>query len=294
MKKEIDPKILDEYRRIMKEEARVTNTSYGYLLSDSIFVNSAIEIYNLVEQINEVVKTSLLPRSYIKRYGLNDNEIAYESIAAHTNLVMMLVDRALSYYYGPNFGDPDGDFPRTIDGYSYREIMEAARIHDLPENDIGDIPDNGAYDQDDKSALEDEYMHNFYQTYSHQEPKLGNSAIRLFKEMDDPHSITGRLLHLADKTAAIIITLCYDNANTSPLISIRDPELSERDLKEMEICGPHESGLYNASEMWTIDHLKIRKHIKLDDDGFFTAIIVMYTLMVNGKWYSWREKDYQN
>ena len=61
----------------------------------------------------------------------------------------------------------------------------------------------------------------------------------------------------------------------------------------MEICGPHKSGFYKASEMWTIDHLKIRELIRLDDDGFFTALIVMYTLMVNGKWYSWREKDYR-
>ena len=292
MKSHTDFKIIDEYQRIMIGESRIANTNS--IPASSIFLTSPMEVYNLTEQIAEIAKSSLLPRGYIERYGLDDSNIAYESIAAHTNLAMALVDRALSYYYGPNFGEPSSEWPCTIDGYSYREIMEAIRIHDLPENDIGDWPDNDSTNGEEKSRLEQRYLQRFYQTYSHHEQKLGDSATRLFKEMDNSHSVTGRLLHLADKTAAIIITLCYDDAKAPPLIHRDNPTLSERDRQEMEICDWHKNGFCKASEMWTVDHFRIRKPIELDDDGFFTAIIVMYTLMVNGKWYSWREEDYQN
>ena len=46
--------------------------------------------------------------------------------------------------------------------------------------------------------------------------------------------------------------------------------------------------------MWAVDFFKMRKFNELDGSGFFTAIIVMYTLIVKGHWYTWREKDYFN
>lgn len=290
-KKRINPRIFDEYRRIIDNENRLKGIKM--FSGDSAILYSAPDVYHLAKQMAEIAKASLLPRGYIKRYNLSDAAIAYESIGAHTNLVMALVDRALSYYYGPDFGEPTSKWQYTTDGYSYREIMEAVRIHDLPENRIGDWPDNGSTNKNKKTRLEQRYFKRFTRTYPPNEDKLVGSAMELFRKMDDPLSRTGRLLKLADKTAALIITLCYDDANASPIIYVSDPNLSARDSKEIEMCDWNRAGYHKASEMWTIDHFRIRKFIYLDDDNFFTAIIVMYTLMVNhGKWYSWREKDY--
>lgn len=60
----------------------------------------------------------------------------------------------------------------------------------------------------------------------------------------------------------------------------------------MKMCERVTDYAYKASEMWTIDYLKIRKIVDLDTSFFFTAIVVMATLLVNKKWYDWREKDY--
>ena len=60
----------------------------------------------------------------------------------------------------------------------------------------------------------------------------------------------------------------------------------------MRICERLDGNYRRASEMWTIDYLKLRRRIQFDDSGFFTSILVMYTLMVNKTWYNWRERDY--
>ena len=300
MQYEADPMILAEYKRIMENESRASNNrsfflSGGFSKSPRNGVPnlSELEVYQLTQQIAEIAKSSLLPRGYIERYNQNDSKIAFESIAAHTNLVTALVDRALSYYYGPNFGEVDGEWPITLDGWSYRQIMETIRIHDLPENEFGDLPDNGSTNRDKKDMLEHRYLQKFAETYPDSEDVLVHSSLALFRLIGSPRSHTGRLIHLADKAAAIIITLCYDDAKVSPIIHKDDPSLSKRDLEEIKLCDYCENGYFRASEMWTVDYLHIRKFAELDIDGFFTAIIVMYTLMVNGRWYSWREKDYQ-
>ncbi len=292
MTDKINPALLKEYERIMENEFHLKYSENTPLVRGSIFTTSATEVYRQVEQLAEVAKSSLLPRSYIKRYGLSESRIAYESVGAHTNLMAALIDRALCYYYGPDFGEPGSEWAHTEDNFSYRDIMEAVRIHDLPENKIGDWPDNGSSDPNKKAKLERLYLREFSQGYDLRNSHVGHQAIRLFELMDVESSVTGRLLKLADKTAALFITLCYDSAGAAPLIHISDPKLSERDRQEMQMCDYNKAGYHKASEMWAIDHFCIRKFCDLDDDSFFTAIIVMYTLMVNGKWYSWREKDY--
>lgn len=254
---------------------------------------SAEEIYRLTLQLAEIAKSSLLPRSYIENYGLNAGSTAFESVGAHTNLVMALADRALSFYYGSDFGN-GGEYNITKDGYSYREIMETIRIHDLPENKIGDWPDNGSTDKKEKSALEQEYLEDFSEKYPIWDSCLKRHTLRLFGLMESPYSPTGRLIYLADKTAALLMALCYDSVGQPPMIHGNSPDLSERDCREIAMCDFRENNFFKASEMWAIDFLHIRQFNRLDDSCFFTAILVMYTLLVNGKWYSWREDDYIN
>ena len=106
------------------------------------------------------------------------------------------------------------------------------------------------------------------------------------------------MLHLADKAAALIITLCLDRESTqhlykSPQLSRKSSYCSDRDHAEMNICDYEENGCYRASEMWTIDFFKMRKISELDATFFYIAIIVMATLICHGEWYNWRERDYE-
>ena len=297
MNYEIDPAILTEYQRIMENEARVNKPPEFFLpgsIPSSASVLSATEVYKMTLQIAEIAKSCLVPRGYVERFNLNDSEIAHESVGAHTLLVMTLVDRALSHYYSPEFGNKDTcEWPITLDGYSYREIMEAVRIHDLPENEIGDIPDNGSFDRGKKDKLEYAYLRQFSEAYPDHEKDLAHFSLELFTQLGKRRSNTGRLIFLADKAAALIISLCYDSIGMSPVIHENDSTLSKRDIQEMEPCDYCRNGYYKGSEMWAVDYFHIRKFAELDHDGFFTAIIVMYTLIVNGRWYSWREKDYE-
>ena len=285
-----------EYQRIMRKEFELRCRTLGYAWSDgNMFVNMSSEVRNLTWRIFEVAKSSFVVRSYIERYGLDLADFAHESVAAHTNLVSALVDSALIYEYGPDFGQPGSEWPLTIDGFSYREIMETVRLHDLPENEMGDAPDNGARDEAKKEAEENEYFYSYTESYPVRDTDFKQGVRRLMLAMQDRNSPTGRLLYLADKTAAILATLAYDQRGYSPMMSVGEPSASPRDLEEMKMCDfSTENGLCKASEMWTIDHFHIRRIIDLDDTGFFTAVVVMGTLMTNGRWYDWREKDYLN
>jgi hypothetical protein len=48
-----------------------------------------------------------------------------------------------------------------------------------------------------------------------------------------------------------------------------------------------------AFEMWTADFLAIRRLMDYDDYGYFTGLLIAYTLACRGEWYTWREKDYK-
>ncbi|MBR3143771.1 hypothetical protein IKF12_01020 [Candidatus Saccharibacteria bacterium] len=288
--------ILQEYSRIIKEELKIKSidTTYDNFWMLQHIISDANAIYGYTMQIAEVAKSSLLSRSYNKIYNLSDNAIAYESVGGHTNLVSALMDRALISTYGPDFGGANAGYPCTIDGFSYRDIMEAVRLHDLPENQIGDWPDNGSLDRNKKAALEQDFLQSFKTLYPDYENRFpsNDKALKLVANMDTRKYRTSDLLKAADKAAALIITLCYDSIGQPPMLHIDNPNLSKRDVEEMKICGSGEDGWYRASEMWAIDYFKLRKFNELDKDNFFTAIIVMYTLIVKGYWYTWREKDY--
>ena len=102
--------ITREFIRIIFNEAGLTKNLWD--------IPSSNEMTGIVYYITEVAKSSLVLRSYNSIYGLTRNEIAYESVGAHTNLMAALVDRALNYYYRS-----EDDLAK--EGYTYREIMEA-------------------------------------------------------------------------------------------------------------------------------------------------------------------------
>lgn len=286
--------ILKEYRRIMTEEIKLINRypTFTGIEKKDLDIISATRIQSAAWRLAQIAESSFVPRSYIHYYGISEEPLTNESVSAHTNLVLALVEEALDYYYGANFGDPGSKWPRTIDGYTRREILEAARLHDLPENASGDIPDNGNRDNAAKDREEANYFFDYTRSYPKDKTKFADNVMSLLLQMRNQHSPTGRLLYMADKTAALLITLQYDEVSLPPTMEFDNPAASERDKKEMALCDYKDGGRSRASEMWAIDFFKMRRISDQDDFGFFTAIIVMRTLEVNGKWYDWREKDY--
>ena len=285
-------KLFVEYTRIMKNEAQLRPAC-------KYFISHPADIYQAANYIAEIAKASILQRGWCHSFGLTDNyEIAFESDGAHTNLMMAMVDRALAAVHGAKFED----YTKAYEGFSYRDIMEAVRLHDLPENDIGDWLDNGSRDEEEKTKLENHYYASFQFHYYEQEEGHYYRARRLLDEMRErkPEQELGRLLYSADKASAVIAALTYDaiakkknkDVVIAPAMHESASHASERDREEMELCDFSEDGYKKASEMFTVDILHIRQINEYDDTGFFTALIVMYTLMVNGHWYKWREKDY--
>ena len=171
--------------------------------------------------------------------------------------------------------------------------MEVVRLHDMAENVTGDLPDNGNRDEQRKNRHELRYLKDYLEVFSGKGKDLRIKISRLFQEMQNQTSPTGKMIYLADKVAALIITLCLDHLGHPPMILEDSDYASERDRQEMTMCDfCSDFHAYKASEMWAVDFFVMRDLVRFDEDFFFTAILVMATLMVNGKWYSWREKMY--
>lgn len=254
---------------------------------DNKIINNAGEFLNITSQILEIGYLALVPRIYITRYNMAKDYSAFESVSAHTLLVQTMVDRALALKYSPGF-------KRTTDRFSYREIMEAIRRHDLPEIVIGDQSDNGT--RDDKGLAKEE--HQYWRFFSKLSPKremdFEKKVNSLLLDMQKQHSTTGRMLYTADKAALIIMALCCDYKKIGPTMHLNDLTASANEIADMHTCDNcNKSGYFNGSEMWTVDFLRTRKLYQYDDNGFFTALIVMATLATHhNKWYHWREQDY--
>ena len=272
--------IKHEFARIIKEERKLLHFPEVYMP----MANE--EIYRTSCQLLEIASSALVLRSYNSCYHMTDDNIAYESVSSHTNLGLALIDRALMYLYGP-------DLNRTCDGFSYREIMEAFRRHDLPENLIGDIPDDGNRNDVELAIAECEYWRSFSGYSPRREAESERNIAKLLQDMSARSTPTGRLMYLSDKISALIITLCYDYYGESPMMSRGDDKVSQKDLMAMSLCDYNEDGMFKASEMWMCDYLKLREIVQYDEYGFLTSIAVMTTLIVKGKWYSWRENDYK-
>lgn len=284
--------IFQSYQAIMREEIRIRGMK-NWMIHYKKVVDEPEIFYNMVWRIFEVTKLGFLPRSYNKPYGLSDTEFIYESVGSHTNLALSILEQAITFQFGEQFSRYH-DLPfYTPDGYSYRDMIECMSMHDLAENEIGDIPDNGAMDEEEKDKLEYKYFRDYIESYPGDQVTRRSNLLALFRSMQRHDSATGNLLYLSDKMAALIVTLCLDSIGKSPMIGKDSEYLSARDCVEMGMCDfTAEDGKCKASEMWAIDFFEMRHIVDLDKSFFFTALIVMATLMVNGRWYDWRTKIY--
>ncbi len=277
----VNGKLSEEYNRILRNEA---------LLSENVWDLTPLSfsrIHGITIQLLETALSSRILRSFYHVYDHSEMDFAEESVGAHTNLMATLADRAFFTF----FDEEEKIYPAEC---SYRVYMEAARRHDLPENVIGDIPDNGERDDKLKAMEEYKYFEEFSEFSPESDRKFEESVNKLLHSMNDRATLLGKMLYMADKTSAVVQVLAEDFAKNSPLMRWGSPKASEFDRKNMEYCDNCINGYFKASEMWTISFLKTRKMSKYDDTGFFTAVIIMTTLIVNHAWYNWREKDYEN
>ncbi len=282
--------LMKEYQRVLREEFRLRTDNIDDNLDFGMLILDAPEIKNLTWRILETAKSSTVPRSYVKKYHMSLGELGFESVGAHTNLVVQLVTSSLRYIQNQAYGPVP-----MFDGFSLFEIIEAVQLHDLAENETGDIPDDGARDEKEKQAVEAKYFRHYTLTYPDSEILFQDHVLELLDQFEKKSTTLGRLIYSADKIAATLIALVYDKTSTPPIVPVDDQNLSPRDRETIKICeieGRDQPFFIHASEMWTADYLCGRKLCEYDDFGFFTAILVMATLMYHDKWYEWREEDY--
>lgn len=284
-------KLQRKYSEIIFQEWGLSGKFWFGFSATSWQIPDSQEIYHTVWQISQFAQLIYTPRSYIKTYNVMHlpNGRTPESVAAHTFLMEALAGMAWNYIYGPD--------TLEVGGFTKDQFKSAALRHDIAEGIFGDKADDGNRDEVAKKANERAYHLKFSEHFPEQERDDAEKVNQLLAQMEEKSSELGRLLFLADKLSAILVVLHGNVAGDRAMLNINDPNLSERDKKEMELCDEIiEKGgetFCLASEMWTIDFLKMREFTKYDDYGYFTALLVMYTLYCrNGKWYEWREKDY--
>ncbi len=215
-------------------------------------------------------------QNYVSKPLLEKNEIL-ESIAAHTELTTALFERALIEAYGEDFGEPGAKNQRTEDGYSYREAMEAARIYNLYK-----------VQKDDKKLFYGRYVGGYGRGAA-----FGQQVIKLTVSIGEtPTTATEKMLLLADRTATIFLALTKDRRNEPGTISRGHPWLSDEEKDALKKLPLYVKSDVQVSQYLLYKFFKIDKLTLLDDTGYFTAIIIAYTLNIVGYWPSWREDDY--
>ena len=225
---------------------------------------SSSRIVGDLQFIKKFIKPGTIARSYNHpRYGKAEFSVAPESVGAHTFAMVALVNKALDFIYGENF-------MFTNENYSRREILEAVMRHDLPENKIGDIPDDGTRNDKTEGRIEKLYWKNLGQ-YS-EDKAYETKVYKLLREMQNKSSDAGRLIHVADKTVAILRTLFEDELGCPAEMRIDYKNASEKDKKAMTMCDNVKNGKCRASEMWTISYFKLKRDILFDRTGYFTHL----------------------
>ena len=268
-----------DFKFIMEKEGRLrTGKTTRYI---DLPIGPPHEIEKITKRILEITKGSTVLRSGNRTGHLTTATTAFESDAAHTNLVRTLVKYCINNY---------GIKSSYIPSYNTYSIDEAAILHDLAENETGDIPDNRDRNEAEKLQQEDAYNDEILETYPEvYRPKLK----KLLKEMQDKSSSEGRILYVADKLSAIIMMLVYDMVETYPPYVFEDEKsISKISKEEIALCHKLPNNGILLSELWTADFLYGRKIVNYDDGGFYTAILVMATLLVHNEWYKWRIKQY--
>ena len=275
--------ITDQYTKIMNNERKLAKRGLGWAP-----IMEANEAYRTATRLVEVVANSFVKRGYNTKYHVSGYATMSESVGAHTNLVSDILRKYLRYEYG------NGSV--TTDGYDFLTVLEAAGRHDLPENKTGDIPDDGNRDEVAKRKTEQDYLCWYSGLAPSRDEDYEKGIFNLLNEMEEKCSVTGRALYMADKISALIVTLylSFSREHETPYIMMNDPSASARDLEEIQIIRESDGDMnsrrhFKASEMWAVDYFISREIVQYDDDGFFTALVVMMTLLLNdGKWYRWR------
>lgn len=122
---------------------------------------------------------------------------------------------------------------------------------------------------------------------------MGHIRSRDFSETELLSFSTGRLIYLSERTAEIILALTMDMLTPEPpMVAENSTRASELERREMRLCDFSYKGKCKISEMMSIDFFALRKFVDYDENLFFTALILMCTLIVNNCWYSWRELQY--
>lgn len=267
------------YSEIIKKEQQLSGRD-----SWDDGIKNANDIANATKRIMEHATQSIITRSYNSDYGLSNDLITFESDAAHVNLMCTVLDFALAFKYR--------DFPAGIIPY-YREIMNAARRHDLPENLFGDSADNNSRDEKAKRATDRIYQTTYDDLEVSYEHIFDTRVSKLVNGMDNLQTPHERLLKCADKAVAVLMTLCLKFHGFPATILRHSRAVSKLNRQQMRICRRNaRQYVFEASELWTVDYLVLRRFDLLDSTGFITAVLIMATLMVNKEWYPWREKKY--
>lgn len=271
--------LISEYLYIIDNELRMAEPANN--LRDAL-IGEPNSIKNTAKRILEIAENSTVLRCGNRIGHLTRDTIAYESDGAHTNLVRAIANYALDFVYGW------GESP----GFTRREIDEAILIHDLPENVFDDIPDNGSRDELQKLKDENAYYAKFLEYYEPYDRTFVVHIAQLLCEMNAKSTEIGRIIYLADKLSAIIMMLAYDNLDMLPRANPSESSLSSVSRTEINLCELRKDNSILLSELWTVDFLFGRELNQYDDTGFFTALLVMATLLVHDKWYQWREDQY--
>lgn len=272
--------ISPEYNRIKKEEYNLYGINSWQWPEDKEMYNSALNIL-------DIAKLNLTPRSSNGVY--NDYTAKYVplSVGGHTNLYSCTMIEYYKYIYGTKID--------TVEHrYDYLPLIESDHRHDQPEAITGDRADDGTRDERLKNKIEEEYLKECLNRLPNRDRHHGLIVNRLLSDMRcHGTSIIGDIKYATDKAVAPINMLVCDRLYFPYLIKPDNPRLTPQDLEEIKYCEYCHEGSYYASEMWTVDYLKLRQHAKYDYYGYCTALLVMCTLLVNDNhWYSWREADY--
>ncbi|MBR3052417.1 HD domain-containing protein [Candidatus Saccharibacteria bacterium] len=270
-----------QFVHIMEQESALHKRECGNAFLMEEFDPSDYD--NLAYRLLEFAENGTVLRSGDHTAGLVISQRTHESDAAHTNLVRQLMNYAMDSYYG--WGAPPPHYDR-------REMDEAAAIHDLPENITGDIPDNRNRDEEEKDRIENSYFETFLHRYNQADRVHCRRVEFLLHEMRAKSSEEGRLLYSADKISAIIERLSANRLGKFPRIHPDSPAIAKYSQTERDFCTKYSDGKLLQSELWTIDYLYGRRQNAHDDTGFFTAALVMTTLLVRSEWYTWREMQY--
>lgn len=278
--------IFSEYRRIITHERRLV-TCKTRTHSCVTGLNDAEFFFRVAMRVLEISENSTVIRCGGSMGHLTDEPIAYESDGGHTNLVRSLMQYFLDYVYGWGVEPPI---------HTRRVIDEGLLQHDLPENETGDRPDNNPLTRATREKFEHEYLVRFNgKLYNVEEdaPYNTTNIMRFHRSMRKKDSLEGRGGYLADKTAAIFAELSLERIGVFPYAYPHDPKITDINRREMQYCELRFNGGYLLSELWTADFLRERTLTQYDDTGFFTALVVMSTLIVRGgNWYNWRKLQY--